>query len=170
MQPTIRLSQDAAIVLGLAGTAISFATSREDAAERWLRALRLYGQVGHALQALGVTEGPLETATAGSRRCGGAIDGSELAAGAIERRATELAAQRGSPIVTTVDTLFAVVEADGNAFGQALERRGTTIAELLATLARRRQQVATGPPHAIGPHAPTSPLAAPAYRTPPRAS
>src|SRR5918992_4396168 len=55
------VSQDAAIVLGLASTALPFATSVEDEAERWLRIMRLHGQVGVALQALGVPEGPLET-------------------------------------------------------------------------------------------------------------
>ena len=41
----IPLSQDAALVVALAGTAIPFAHSAEDEAERWLRALRLHGQV-----------------------------------------------------------------------------------------------------------------------------
>src|SRR5436189_5218911 len=55
------LSQDAAIVLALADTAVPFACSIEDEAERWVRVLRLHGQVGLALQALGVGEAPLET-------------------------------------------------------------------------------------------------------------
>src|SRR4051794_32410652 len=55
------LSQDGAIVLGLAATAVPFATSLEDEAERWLRVLRMHGQVGAVLQALGVPEGPLTT-------------------------------------------------------------------------------------------------------------
>ena len=42
----IPLSQDAALVVALAGTAMPFAHSAEDEAERWLRALRLHGQVG----------------------------------------------------------------------------------------------------------------------------
>jgi hypothetical protein len=55
------LSQDAALVVALAGTAMPFAHSAEDEAERWLRALRLHGQVGAALQSLGVGEAPLMT-------------------------------------------------------------------------------------------------------------
>ena len=47
----IPLSQDAALVVALAGTAIPFAHSAEDEAERWLRAMRLHGQVGSMLQA-----------------------------------------------------------------------------------------------------------------------
>ena len=50
----IPLSQDAALVVALAGTAIPFAHSAEDEAERWLRAMRLHGQVGAILQGLGV--------------------------------------------------------------------------------------------------------------------
>ena len=57
----IPLSQDAALVVALAGTAIPFAHSAEDEAERWLRAMRLHGQVGSILQALGVGEAPLMT-------------------------------------------------------------------------------------------------------------
>src|SRR5918911_2995654 len=55
------LSQDAAIVLALADTAVPFAHGPEDEAERWVRVLRLHGWVGAALQALGVGEAPLET-------------------------------------------------------------------------------------------------------------
>ena len=58
----MKLSQDAAIVLGLAATALDFAHGREDEAERWLRVLRMHGQVGEALQGLGVSEAPLMTA------------------------------------------------------------------------------------------------------------
>src|SRR3954451_11686487 len=58
----IELSQDAAVVAALAGTAMSFSHSAEDQAERWLRALRLHGKVGSAMQALGIGEAPLRTA------------------------------------------------------------------------------------------------------------
>ena len=65
MSETPRISQDAAIVLALADTAVPFATSLEDEAERWVRVMRMHGQVGAALQALGVGEAPLETPAAG---------------------------------------------------------------------------------------------------------
>ena len=61
------LSQDAALVVAFAGTAMPFAHSAEDEAERWLRALRLHGQVGAALQALGVGEAPLMTGSDAER-------------------------------------------------------------------------------------------------------
>ena len=52
--------------MALAGTAMPFAHSAEDEAERWLRALRLHGRVGATLQALGVGEAPLMTSTEGA--------------------------------------------------------------------------------------------------------
>lgn len=55
------LSEDAAIVIALAETALPFAGSRADETERWVRIMRLHGEVGCALQALGVPDGPLET-------------------------------------------------------------------------------------------------------------
>src|SRR5262245_66278906 len=50
------LAPDAAMVLGIAATAIPFARTPEEEAERWLRVLRLHGEVGNALQSLGVSE------------------------------------------------------------------------------------------------------------------
>jgi hypothetical protein len=58
--PGPALAPDAAMVLGIAATAMPFARTPEAEAERWLRILRLHGEVGSALQALGVSEGPLQ--------------------------------------------------------------------------------------------------------------
>src|SRR3954451_21163157 len=55
----VRVTQEAAIVLALAGTALPLASSALDEAECWLRTLRLYGVVGDALHSLGVLEKPL---------------------------------------------------------------------------------------------------------------
>ena len=55
------LAPDAAIALGIASTAMPFARTPEEEVERWLRVLRLHGQVGITLQALGVSEVPLPT-------------------------------------------------------------------------------------------------------------
>jgi hypothetical protein len=65
------LSQDAALVVTLAGTAMAFAHSADDEAERWLRVMRLHGQVGDVLQALGVGEAP-PLWPRGARPCHGA--------------------------------------------------------------------------------------------------
>ena len=58
MSTTATLAPDAAMALGIAATAMPFARTPEGEAERWLRVLRLHGESGIALQALGVSEGP----------------------------------------------------------------------------------------------------------------
>jgi hypothetical protein len=130
----IKLSQDAAIVLGLAGTAMGFAYSREDEAERWLRVLRMHGRVGEALQALGVPEAPLMTTArpAPSRAAAPPIGGDPV--DAICRRAVRMANARAADRVGTVDVLFAVLATYGQAFDRALYIRGTSREELLERL------------------------------------
>ena len=134
-QPKLGFSQDAAIVIALAETAIPFSSSREDEAERWVRLLRLHGQVGGALQALGVGEAPLETiadpvaAERTPRRKG------ETVVGDVARGAMRLATARGAKLIGTVDVLFAVFEIYGKTFDRALYMRGTTRDELIQRLA-----------------------------------
>jgi hypothetical protein len=130
----VRLSQDAAIVLGLAGTAMSFAHSREDEAERWLRVLRMHGRVGEALQALGVPEAPLMTYArpAPSPTAVPPADGDPV--DAICRRAVRLSNARAADRVGTIDVLFAVFATYGQAFDRALYIRGTSREELLERL------------------------------------
>jgi hypothetical protein len=132
---TPRISQDAAIVLALADTAVPFASSLEDEAERWVRVMRMHGQVGAALQALGVGEAPLETQPAGpeERRPTEALGKS--AVNAVGEAAGALARERGARVVTTVDVLFAAMELYGRAFDRALYVRGATRDELLERLA-----------------------------------
>jgi hypothetical protein len=131
----MKLSQDAAIVLGLAGTAMGFAHSREDEAERWLRVLRMHGRVGESLQALGVPEAPLMTharpAPPAARTYGG---GDSDPVDAICRRAIRMANARAADRVDTVDILFAVLAVYGQAFDRALYIRGTSREELLDRL------------------------------------
>jgi hypothetical protein len=132
----IPLSQDAALVLALAGTAMPFAHSAEDEAERWLRALRLHGQVGAALQALGVGESPLMTGSepqeelpAGTPPLGGEIIDE------VTTRARGFAAGRSASSVGTADVLFAVLQLYGRMLERALYLRGTSRDELLDRLA-----------------------------------
>jgi hypothetical protein len=131
----ITLSQDAAIALGLARTAVPFAASYEDEAERWVRVLRMHGQVGLAMQALGVGEAPLET-TAMPRavRITHRHDPSGRAVTEVEQRSREFAAERGGQLVSTVDVFFAVLDVYGGAFDRALYSRGTTRAELISAI------------------------------------
>jgi hypothetical protein len=135
MTDSPRISQDAAIVLALADTAVPFAVSLEDEAERWVRVMRMHGQVGAALQALGVGEAPLETAAAGPGIHGGTEALGKSAVNAVGEAAGALARERGARIVTTVDVLFAVMELYGRTFDRALYVRGATRDELLTRLA-----------------------------------
>jgi hypothetical protein len=132
----IPLSQDAALVVALAGTAMPFAHSAEDEAERWLRALRLHGQVGTTLQALGVGESPLMT---GSEHDHSEGDGAHpLGVDVLERvtqSATEFAAARDADTIGTADLLFAVLDVYGKLFDRALYLRGTSREELAERLA-----------------------------------
>jgi hypothetical protein len=129
----IPLSQDAALVVALAGTAMPFAHSAEDEAERWLRALRLHGQVGATLQALGVGEAPLMTE--GDQPEG--ADTPPLGADVLDdvtQRAGDYASGREAQTVVTADLLLAVFDVYGKLFERALYTRGTSHDELLEKL------------------------------------
>ena len=130
----IPLSQDAALVVALAGTAMSFAHSAQDEAERWLRALRLHGEVGAALQALGVGEAPLASDAVRSEPRTTPAHGPEILA-EVTRRATQFAAGREVDTVGTRDLLYAVFEVYGTLFDQLLYLRGTSREELVERLA-----------------------------------
>ena len=134
-----RLSQDAAITLGLAGTSVLHARDEHDAAERWVRVLRLYGLVGMAMQALGVGEAPLETPSVKPelRHKPETVPGVEE----VAERARDMALQRGAPAVGTVDILFACFDLYGAAFERALYVRGTGREELLERLAYEVERV-----------------------------
>lgn len=126
---------DAAMVLGMASTAIPFAHSREAQAERWLRILRLHGEAGATLQALGVSEAPLEGPgvqdTARSERPG------EDPVASVSEGAALVAGQRGAPAVGTVDVLRAVMDVYGSDFNHVLRVHGTDRDELLERLELR---------------------------------
>jgi hypothetical protein len=128
------LSQDGAIVLGLAGTAVPFATSFEDEAERWLRVLRMHGQVGAVLQALGVPEGPLTTESHDISTPEATPVRRDDAVARVSEQARDLARRRGGPTVDTVDVLFAVFALYGTGFDRALYVRGTSRGEVIERL------------------------------------
>jgi len=123
------------MVLGMASTAIPFARSRASEAERWLRILRLHGEAGTALAALGVSEGPLEglpehpdPADGGERPDRGDVVAS------VGDTAAVLARERGAAAVATRDILLAVMDIYGGDFGDVLRAHGTDRAELLERL------------------------------------
>jgi hypothetical protein len=127
----IPLSQDAALVVALAGTAMPFAHSAEDEAERWLRALRLHGQVGATLQALGVSEAPLRPEESEGH------DTPPLGPDMLDevrRRAADFAAGRSAQTAGTTDLLFAVFDVYGELFDRTLYLRGTGREELVEKL------------------------------------
>jgi hypothetical protein len=135
--PDLPLSEDAALVLALAGTAIRFADSPESEAEHWLRILRMHGEVGSAMQALGVGEKPLDPNERPPRGRGtqrfrrGGENTVELA----RTRAAENAVARSADLVGTIDVLHAVAGIYGSYFEDVLYSRGPTLDELNEKLA-----------------------------------
>jgi hypothetical protein len=128
------VAPDAAMILGIAATAMPFARDSEAQAERWLRVLRLYGQVGTALQALGVSEQPLpehphEHESSGAHQA----DGGDAVARVAER-AVRIAGERGAGALATTDVLIGVMEVYGEDFDQVLRAHGTDRDEVLERL------------------------------------
>ncbi len=131
--PDLPLSEDAALVLALAGTAIRFADSPQSEAEHWLRILRMHGEVGAAMQALGIGEKPLQAAGEEPQVAGGTQRfrrGGENMVEMARTRSGENAAERGAELVGTVDVLHAVSSIYGSYFEHVLYERGATFDEL----------------------------------------
>jgi hypothetical protein len=139
-QLKIGLSQDAAIVLALAETAIPFASTREDEAERWVRVLRMHGYVGGVLQGMGVGEAPLETLADAPTRRTPRRPGNDVVF-EVARMAARFAIGRGAKLIGTVDVLFAVLAVYDKAFDRALYVRGATREELIERLAAEAKPV-----------------------------
>jgi len=113
-----------------------FARSCEDEAERWLRVLRLHGQVGSVMQALGVGEAPLMTRAepAGAATAGRATREEDVVERVV-RGACHFAHERRATSVGTPDLLFALLEIYGGLIDRALYLRGTSREEVLECLA-----------------------------------
>jgi hypothetical protein len=126
------------MVLGIASTAMPFARTREDEAERWLRLLRLHGEVGIALQSLGVSEMALPQ-TEGASEDSPAADPAETAGPDAVRAVTEqtvrIAGERGANGVGTTDVLMAVMHVYGEDFDRVLLAHGTDRDEVLDRIA-----------------------------------
>jgi hypothetical protein len=133
-QRHIPLSQDAALVVALAGTAMPFAHSAEDEAERWLRALRLHGEVGSSLQALGVGEAPLMTGSEAEEGGPGTPPLGAEVLDEVTRLADGFASARDAETIGTADLLFGVFEVYGKLFDRVLYLRGTSREELTERL------------------------------------
>jgi hypothetical protein len=128
---------DAAIVLGMASTAMPFAGSADEQAERWLRILRAHGPAGIALQALGVSEAPLESRRkdVANERTEARADGGPDIVAAVTEGAVRVAGRRGARSLGTGDVLVAVMEVYGTDFDRVLRSHGTDRDEVLERLA-----------------------------------
>jgi hypothetical protein len=120
--PTI--APDAAMVLGIAATAMPFARSPAAEAERWLRILREHGEVGNALRALGVTEAPLDAPETRADRAPATDDERDVIARVTDEAAL-IASRRGADAVATTDVLLAVMDVYGTDFDRVLQAHGT---------------------------------------------
>jgi hypothetical protein len=132
----LAMSEDAAFVLALASTAIPFSDSAESEAEHWLRILRMHGDVGSAMQALGISESRLggeRPAGEGTHRFAHGED----VVGLVTARAIENALARDANCVSTTDVFEAVRDIYGDSFDEALYAHGAAAEELVERLASR---------------------------------
>jgi hypothetical protein len=133
------LAPDTAMALGIASTAMPFARTPEDEVERWLRVLRLHGQVGLALQALGVSEVPLDGAEAlvagrhATARAQEPRDSRDPVA-LVTEHALRIAGERNANTLATTDVLLAVMHVYGEDFDRVLRVHGAEREELLERL------------------------------------
>jgi hypothetical protein len=134
MSAVSELAPDTAIVLGIATTAMPFARTREDEAERWLRVLRMHGEVGRALQELGVAEGPLHPHEISEELDHSDHDAVRLVTEQAAHIAAEREATRG---IATTDLLLAVMRVYGADFDRVLEAHGTNCDELIERLSAK---------------------------------
>lgn len=144
--PTV--APDAAIVLGMASTAMPFARSPEAEAERWLRILRIHGEAGAALHALGVSEGRLEESgrdadverwaqSARSTEPSAKVSLASERSDPVERvidQAVNIAGRDGRRSVATTDLLLAVILVYGEDFDRVLRAHGTDRDEVVELL------------------------------------
>ena len=133
------LDRSTGLVLGLATTAMPFAGSADEQAERWLRLLRSYGSAALVLAALGIREHPLE---AEPQRVEAPVGESEDTAGRVAEQARREAAGRGAQRVETTDVLAGVLTVYGRAFERVLHRHGCEAWQLRQLLELERAEPA----------------------------
>ena len=95
--------------------------------------MRLHGQVGSILQALGVGEAPLMTGSEHDHSGGTPNMGPDIL-DEVTERAEQFASTREAETVGTPDILFAVLDVYGKLFDRALYLRGTSREELVERL------------------------------------
>lgn len=129
----VPLSGDAAVVVGLASTALAFSRTPGEQVERWLRALSHNGEAGFGLTALGFTEDPLDPEREEAIEHASPDTGPAApdAVATVTQAATELAARRGVSKVATSDLLDALMDVYGEVFEQVLMNHGIGADELI---------------------------------------
>ena len=129
-------STDAAMVIGLASTALPFATTRRAEGLRWLRILRLHGEAARVLCALGVGETPLPDLDQDEDdrllAPAGRADRDPVAS--VSEVAVRVARKRGASKVGTGDILVAVLRFYGSDFDLLLAAHGTDRDEVIGRL------------------------------------
>lgn len=131
------LTADAALMLGIASTAMPFAQSAEEQAERWLRALRNHGEAGAILASLGLSEGALAEREYASEDDDAAGPGDPDAVASVTAEAGRIAVERGAAKLATSDVLQAVIQVYGPIFYRVLSSHGVDPAELTARMANQ---------------------------------
>jgi hypothetical protein len=133
------LSAEAAMVVGLAFTAMPFADSPAGEAERWLRVLRLHGDAGRALTRLGIGEAPVAEGgmAAVPDRPHNLQPAEPDAVARVTERALRSAAERGASSAGTADVLVAVMDVYGADFERVLNAYGSNRDEVIDSLSAR---------------------------------
>lgn len=126
------LTADSALLLGIASTAMPFAQSVDEQAERWLRALRRHGVAGAVLASLGVQEAPVSRLQDGGVAC--TIAPGDDVVAIVTEHAAHLAAERGAAKLATTDVLMAVMHVYGETFARVLASHGVARENLLGRL------------------------------------
>lgn len=139
-----RLSSDAAIVVGLAATALPFAESTVDELRRWLRILSAHGEAGRALRCVGLTDAEVANEVAsGSDAAGPSAHAESLMR--VSAAAAVIASDREAASVSTVDLLLAVMVVYGDTFDRELRARGTSATDVIECLGSSPEPVAALP-------------------------
>lgn len=125
---------DAAMALGLASTALPFASSRRAEALRWLRILRLHGEAARVLCALGVGETPLPDVDPDADELLPASRADRDPVTSVSDLAVRVARKRGAVSVGTGDILVAVMRFYGSDFDAVLAAHGTDRDEVVGRL------------------------------------
>jgi anti-anti-sigma factor len=117
------LSEDAATVVGLASTAMPFASGPVDQVERWLKVLSRNGDAGFVLDAAGIhdrSSGDSETQSGSGRSAPLPLDGDPV--DAVTAYAHQAVRSRGETTIRSTDLLEAVRDLYGDVFEEVLRR------------------------------------------------